>query len=209
MRTIRGIVASMSVAGLAIGCGGGSDEVNFNPANGDATPPTINLLIKRAGAPDVEVQGQSGPSAKKSTSFGDPAPNAKSDFSVLATAKDPESGIRNLKIVMTRTVCTTPTTSAPFGTVTRKQASWTDPTHAPTSPSVGETGIIDARPQALSQAGMDLSNLLVFRNSQGTLSSGVGVATKWGAEATNFAGQTTFSDVIFVLAGPTTCAALP
>lgn len=211
MNAIRGIFGPMSLASLVMGCGG---TVNYNPANGiDGTPPTVNLLVTRPGAPDVEVQALSGPSAKKSTNFGDPAPNAKSDFSVLATAKDPESGIRDLKIKMTRTVCFTGSgggnNSAPFGTVTRKEAKWTDRQNAPTSPSLGETGIIDARPQALSQAGMDETNLLVFRNAQGNLMPGVGVATKWGMEATNFAGQTTFSDVIFVLAGSLTCPALP
>jgi hypothetical protein len=212
MQGIRGIVASMSAASLVLGCGG---TVNYNPANGiDGTPPTIDLLIKRAGQPDLEVQGQPGVTPKKIGNFGNPAPNASSDFSILATAKDAESGIRNLKIVMTRTVCFAtangpPPASAPFGTVTRKEASWTDQSHAPTSPSVGETGIIDGRPQALSASGLDETNLLVFKNAQGTLRPGVGVATKWGAETTNFAGQTTYSDVIYITAGDISCAALP
>jgi len=211
MHAIRGIIASMSVASLVMGCGG---EVNYNPANGpDGTPPTVNLLVTRPGAPDLEVQGQPGVTPKKSTNFGNPAPNAKSDFSVLATAKDPESGIRDMRIVMTRTVCFTASNgniaSAPFGTVTRKEAHWTDQQHAPTSPSLGETGIIDARPQALSQAGMDETNLLVFRNAQGNLVAGKGVATKWGMETKNFAGLTTYSDVIYVSAGDLTCPALP
>ena len=212
MQGIRGIVASMSVASLALGCGG---TVNYNPANGvDGTPPTIDLLITRAGQPDLEVQGQPGVMPKKIGNFGNPVPNATSDFSILATAKDPESGIRNLKIVMTRTVCFAtpngpPPASAPFGTVTRKEATWTDQTHAPTSPSLGETGIIDGRPQALSTNGMNETNLLVFKTAQGNLRAGVGVATKWGAEATNFAGQTTYSDVIYIAAGDLTCAALP
>ena len=219
MHAIRRIVAAMSVASLMMGCDGNSGSgnigtVNYNPANGvDGTKPAVNLLIKRAGAPDVEVQALSGPSARKTTSFGDPVPNAKSDFSVLATATDMESGIRNMKIVMTRTVCFTGSgggnNSAPFATVVRKETSWTDQTKAPTSPSLGETGIIDGRPQALSTAGMDETNLLVFKNAQGNLRAGVGVATKWGMEATNFAGQTTNSDVILVTAGSTTCAALP
>lgn len=211
MRAIRGIVASMSVASLVLGCGG---TVNYNPGSGpDGTPPTVNLLETRPGAPDVEVQALSGPSAKKSTNYGNPAPVAKSDFSILATAKDMESGIKDLKIVMTRTVCFTGSgggnNSAPFGTVTRKEAKWTDQSHAPTNPSLGETGIIDARPQALSQAGMDETNLLVFRNAQGNLVAGKGVATKWGMEATNFAGATTYSDIIYVIAGDVSCAALP
>jgi hypothetical protein len=211
MHAIRGIVASMSVASLVIGCGG---EVNYNPANApDGTAPTVNLLVTRPGAPDVEVQALSGPSAKKSTNFGNPAPNAKSDFSVLATAKDPESGIRDMKIVMTRTVCFTGSgggnNSAAFGTITRKEAHWTDQQHAPTSPSLGETGIIDARPLMLSPDSINETNLLVFKNAEQHLLPGVGVATKWGMEATNFAGQTTNSDVIFVLAGDVTCGALP
>jgi len=220
MNAIRGIVAAMSVASLVMGCdggdggGGAGGTVNWNPATGtDITGPEVNLLISRPGAADVEVQGQNGPSAKKSTDFGNPVPVAKKDFSVLATAKDLESGIKNLKITMTRTVCFTGTSggnnSAPFATVTRKETNWTDQTHAPTNPSLGETGIIDATPLALSQAGMNETNLLVFRNAQGNLRAGVGVATKWGMEATNFNGKTTYSDVIYVLSGDTSCAALP
>jgi hypothetical protein len=56
---------------------------------------------------------------------------------------------------------------------------------------------------------MDETNLLVFKNASGNLMAGVGVATKWGTEATNFAGATTYSDVIYVLAGDISCAALP
>ena len=216
MRAVRGIVAAMSAASLAVGCGGGGggDTVNYNPGSSpDGSPPTVNLLITRTGAPDVEVQGLPGANPKKSTNFGNPAPNVKKDFSVLATAKDPQSGIRDLKIVMTRTVCFTGSgggnNSAPFATVTRKEAKWTDQTHAPTSPSLGETGIIDNSGFGTDPANRNETNLLVFKNAQGQLLVGTGVATKWGVEATNFAGLTTNSDVIYVLAGNTSCAALP
>jgi hypothetical protein len=203
-----------------MGCDGGNGgsgaggTVNYNPANGiDGSKPTVNLLITTPGTANVEVQGQSGPSANKSINLGDPAPAAKKDFSVLATAKDPESGIKNIKIVMTRTVCFTSTgganAAAPFATITRKEANWTNQQQAPTSPSLGETGIIDGTSLALSANGMNETNLLVFKNAQGNLRPGVGVATKWGMEATNFAGGTTFSDVIRVFAGSVTCPALP
>ena len=218
MKAIRGIVALMSVASLVMGCPGGSGgaggTVNYNPANGlDTSPPTINLLIKRYGAPDVEVQGQNGPSANLSTNFGDPAPNAKSDFSVLATAKDLESGIKNLKITMTRTVCYTSSgganAGAPFPTVTRKEANWTNQQQAPTNPSLGETGVIDGRNPDSIPGGISATNLLVWKNSQGHSDTGKGVSTKWGAEATNFAGKTVYSDAIRVFAGSVTCPALP
>lgn len=218
MRGIRGIVAAMSVTSLAIGCGGGSGgpggEVNYNPANGiDTTPPTINLLITRPGAPNLEVQGQSGPSANKSTNFGNPIDTVLADFSILATANDPESGIKDLKITMMRTVCFTASNgniaSAPFGTITRKDATWTDPTHAPTNPSLGETGIIDNSRAGTTPSNFDIKNLLLWKNAQGHTAIGKGVATKWGAETTNSAGKTTYSDVIRVFAGDLTCAALP
>ena len=214
MRGFRGIVAAMSVTSLAIGCGGGSGgasgEVDYKPANGiDGTAPTVNLLETRPGDANLEVQGQNGPSAKKSTNFGNPAPNSKKDFSILATAKDDESGIRNLKIVMTRNVCFKTAAgdiaAAPFATVVRKEANWTDQSHAPTNPSLGETGIIDNSAFATDPANRNETNLLVFRNAQGNLLAGTGVSTKWGMEATNFAGKTTYSDVIFVLAGDLTC----
>lgn len=218
MNAVRGIVAAMSVASLVMGCGGGGGgaggTVDYNPATAvDGTPPTVNLLITRAGQPNIEVQGLPGVTPKKSTDFGNPAPNAKSEFSILATAKDPESGIKDLKIVMMRTVCFTGTgggnNSAPSGTIIRKETKWTDQHNAPTNPSLGETGVIDARPQMLSLAARDTSNLLVFQNAQGNLIAGVGVATKWSMEATNFAGLTTFSDVIYVTAGNISCGPLP
>lgn len=217
MNAIRGFVALMSVASLVIACDGGTGDaggtVNWDPATGvDTTGPAVNLLITRPGAPDVEVQGQPGANPKKSTSFGDTAITALKDFSVLATAKDPESGIKDLKIVMTRTICFTSSgganAAAPLPTVTRKETHWTDRTHAPTSPSLGETGVIDGRDTSVTH-GISATNLLVWKNSQGHSDRGNGVATKWGMEATNFAGKTTYSDVIYVLAGPTICAALP
>jgi hypothetical protein len=213
MHAIHRIVALMSIASLMVGCGG---TVNYNPNNPtpDMTGPTVNLLVSRYGATDVEVQGQGPTSANKSTNFGNPAPTTRvSDFSVLATAKDPESGIKDLKIVMTRTVCFTGSgggnNGAPFHTVTRKETRWTNPQSAPTSPSLGETGIIDARPLMLTPDSIKATNLLAYESSQGHLRPGVGVATKWGMEATNFAGATTYSDAIYVLAGDVACPALP
>ena len=211
MRAIRGIVASLSVALLVIGCGG---TINYNPATGDTTPPTVNLLVRRASGPDVEVQALTGPSAKLAADFGNPVPTAtQSDFSVLATAKDPESGIRDLKILMTRTVCFTGSgggnNAAPFATVTRKEAHWTNPQQAPANPSLGETGIIDGRPLMLTPDSIKVTNLLAFQTSQQHLLPGNAVATKWSMEATNFAGKTTYSDVIYVNAGSLICPDLP
>lgn len=160
-------MAGISIAALATGCGG---TVNYNPATtSDATPPTVNLLIKRYGQPDLEVQKQVVPSPKVTGSFGDPIPKQKLDFSALATATDAESGITSIKLSMTRTVCYISSggtlAQAYFGSVDRKVASYTDPKNAPTQPSVGDTGIIDNSPFGTDPANLSDDNLLVWKNA--------------------------------------------
>jgi hypothetical protein len=211
MRRLLQIIAGMSIAAAAVGCG---DTVNYNPATTtDTTPPTVNLLIKRGGQPDLEVQGRVVPSPNTKGDIGNPIPTQKFDFSVLATAKDAESGIRNIKLSMTRTVCYMATggvlAQAYFGSVVRKEANYTDPTKAPTQPSVGDTGIIDNSASGTNPANLTDDNLLVWKNANQQRNVGVGVSTKWFLEATNFAGTTVYSDVIFILAGDTSCVTQP
>ena len=214
MRRIRRIIAMMSLApltlGLACGSGAGSSTVDYNPAtNNDTTKPGVNLLVTRPGGPNLEVQAQTTPPSRKSTNFGNPVPPVRSDFSVLATATDSQSGIRHLKLNMTRTVCFTTSAGnvaqAYSGTVVRKEATYTDQAHAPVQASLGDTGVHDGTPEGTDSTHIGEPNLLVWRNANGVLKVGVGVSTKWGMEATNFAGQTTNSEVIFVLYGDVSC----
>lgn len=205
------IMAGMSIAIVATGCGG---TVNYNPATTtDTTPPTVDLLIKRVGQPDLEVQGRVVPSPNTSGNFGNPIPTQKFEFSVLATAKDAESGIKNIKLSMTRTVCYISSggnlAQAYFGSVERKVASYTDPQNAPVQPALGDTGIIDNSAFGTFPANLSDDNLLVWKNANQQRNVGVGVSTKWFLEATNFSGATTYSDVIFVLAGDTSCVTQP
>lgn len=218
MRRIRRIIAAMSLAPLTLGlgCGSGaaSNTVDYNPAtNNDTTKPWVNLLVARPGEQNLEVQAQTIPSSRKSTNYGNPVPPVHSDFSVLATATDSQSGIRHVKLNMTRTVCYTSSAGnvaqAYFGTITRKEATYTDQAHAPVQASLGDTGVIDASAEGTDSTHITDPNLLVWRNANGVLSVGVGVSTKWGMEATNFAGQTTYSDVIFVLSGNVSCVTSP
>jgi hypothetical protein len=214
MRRLLQIIAGMSIAAVAVGCG---DKVNFDPATTtDTTPPTVNLLITRVGQPDLEVQERVVPSQNKNGNFGNPIPTQKLTFSVLATAKDAQSGIRNIKLSMTRTVCYMSTggvlAQAYFGSVVRKEATYTDPHNAPVQPSVGDTGIIDnsiLHNDPAQPANLNDDNLLVWKNANQQRNVGVGVSTKWFLEATNFSGTTTYSDVIFIVAGDTTCVTQP
>lgn len=217
MRGIIHVVAGLSLMAVAAGCGG---TINYNPAtNSDTTPPDVNLLITRYGQPNLEVQKRVVPSPKVNGSFGvvgQPLPNAKFDFSVLATATDNESGIRHNKLSMTRTVCFISSSGnlaqAYFGSVVRKEATYTNQAQAPTQASLGDTGIIDnsiinndpTRPANLTD-----DNLLVRKDANQVPHLGVGVSTKWVMEATNFAGDTTYSEVIFILAGDTSCVTTP
>src|SRR5258705_2634401 len=220
MRRIRRIVAGMSLAPLALGCGTGNASATVDATNvNDASKPNVNVLVTRPGQPNLEVQALTTPAppTPKSTNYGNPVPPVSSDFSILATATDAESGIKNLKLSMTRTVCYVTSNGsvspAYFGTVTRKEATYTDRAHAPVQASLGETGIINASVDSVTGHNDPVKysdkNLLAWRNANGVLAVGVGVSTKWGMEATNFAGKTTNSDVIFVLSGDVSCVTSP
>ena len=74
---------------------------------------------------------------------------------------------------------------------------------------MGETGIIDNSAFGTDPANLSDVNLLVWKNANQTRNVGVGVSTKWFMEATNFAGLNTYSEVIFVLAGDTSCVTNP
>lgn len=184
------------------------DSIKYDPAtNTDTTPPKTNVLIKRAGQPDLEIQDQNGPSANIANTL-EPLPaNGQWDFSVLATATDAESGIKHTKLNLMRTVCYVSSgggiAKAYYGTVTRKEATYTDPNNAPTQASLGDTGVVDNTTAAKATPTDD--NLLVWVNANQERNVGVGVWTRWGMEATNFAGRTTYSDVITMAAGDLSC----
>jgi hypothetical protein len=190
------------------------NTINYNPAtNNDTSPPAVNLLITRVGQPNLEVQERKTPSPKLAGNYGSPAPNAIMDFSILATATDSGSGIKSIKLSMTRTVCyraSSGVIAADYkGSVTVKEATYTDQQNAPVQASVGASGIInnlDTSPDSLK---LVPENLLVWKNANQVLGLGVGVSTKWFMEAKNFAGATTYSEVIFVLAGDLTCPITP
>jgi hypothetical protein len=197
----------MSVA-LGAACSGGT--VNYNPATGsDSSPPAVNLLITRAGEPDLEVQARTVPSPNLSGDYGNPAPNTRRDFSILATATDPESGIRRIRLTLNRTLCYQTSSGviarANFATVVRREAIYTDQQNAPTQASLGDTGVIDNSVLGTDSANISQDNLLVWTNANQVHRAGVGVATHWNMETTNFAGLTTYSDVIHIVAGNTVC----
>jgi hypothetical protein len=211
MRTFQLIAVSV-VAGLVAGCGG---TVDNSKGNNDSTAPKVNLLITRAGQPNLEVQELLVPRPTTPTSgdYGNPMPRSKMEFSVLATATDPESGIKSTKLNMTRTVCFTSSagnvTQAYFGTVVRKSATYQS-SAAPTQASLGDTGVFDNSVIGTDPANLVDSNLLLRRNNANQLVfDAVGVSTKWNLEATNFAGQTSYSEVIFIRAGDTSCVTQP
>lgn len=167
----------------------------------DPSPPTLSLLVRSPGKPDVEVGNRSQPIRTEVAS-------PSSDFSVLATARDGESGIREITLKLTRTVCFVPSgggiAKAPFATVTRKQAVRTDPHSAPISISVGDSGYFDRSSRA--QAFPEEANLAGFRNANQNWIVGVGFHGVYTLEAKNFAsGTPAFSDTIIVTWGDLSC----
>jgi hypothetical protein len=203
---------TLSLAALLASCGG---TVNYDPAStNDPSPPAVNLLITRAGQPNLEVQARTTPAPPPVVgNYGNPAPSTRQQFSVLATATDNESGIRNIKLSITRTVCFTSSSGgvvqAYLGSVTRKEATYTDQRNAPRQASLGDTGLIDNSPFGTDPANLTAANLLTFTDANGTLRAGVGVSSRWNMEARNFSGQITYSNSIVVLAGNTSCVTQP
>jgi hypothetical protein len=198
---------------LAAACGGTVDDQDA--AANDSTPAAVNLLITRAGLPNLEVQARTTPATTPPFgTFGALGSAFVRDFSVLATATDNESGIRDIKLLMTRTVCYTTSSGniaqAYSGTVTRKEASYTDAANAPKQASLGDTGIMNSTTNSLGVfRDSSEANLLVYKNANQEVKLGVGVSTRWNMEARNHAGQTTFSNSIVIAAGNTTCVTQP
>lgn len=195
---------------LAASCGGGTVD-DQQAAAKDTTPAAVNLLITRVGQMNLEVQTQTLPAtAPPIGDFGPIGPSFAKDFSVLATATDNESGIRDIKLSMTRTVCFAGSggnvLQAYSGTVTRKTANYPDPRNAPKQASLGDTGIMDSSKDSLGAfKNLTEANLLTRKLSNQSLSMGVGARTRWNMEARNHAGQTTYSNSIVITAGDVSC----
>jgi hypothetical protein len=207
MKSNQNAFATVCTALLLAGCG----TVDYKPGTADSTKPSINLLVRRAGSSDLEVQTQQTPASPLAANLGSIPNDRVLDFSILATAKDPESGIKHIVLKLNRTVCYRTAAGdiaqAYFATKTRKEASYTDPHNAPTDASLGDTGLIDdVRPP---NGNLVDANLLMWKNANQTPALGVGVATKWFAEATNQAGQTIYSEAIYVSAGDLSCNPAP
>ena len=199
---------------LAAACGGGTVD-DQEAAATDTTPAAVNLLITRVGLPNLEVQGRTTPAtAPPFGSFGPLDSAFVRDFSVLATATDNESGIRDIKLLMTRTVCYTTSSGgvaqAYSGTVTRKEANYAVAANAPKQASLGDTGIMNSSTDRLGvYRDTSDANLLVYKNANQNVKVGVGVSTRWNMEARNHAGQTTYSNSIVIAAGNTSCVTQP
>lgn len=202
MKTIQRALWVTSVAWLLSACGA---TVNSTVAS-DTSAPAVNLLVKRLPATDLQAGNRSTPAVNLTDNRG-AFRNSKWEFNVLATATDPESGIKRVKINMTRTVCYISSggtiAKAYYGTVIRKEATYTDPRNAPTQASLGDTGRFDTSLYAIDHPVDD--NLFVWINANQTRAVGVGVWTKWDMEATNFAGKVTYSDTITMMAGDLSC----
>jgi hypothetical protein len=203
MRTFQGIFVAFVIAGSSSACGTTINSVGVS----DSSSPAVDLLITSSqNSPRLEVHGRTAATTVLTDNKG-PFNNSRYEFNVLATATDQESGIKHIKLIMKRTVCykseAGDIAKAYFGTVTRKEATYADPRKAPTQASLGDTGRFDTSLWAVDNPSDD--NLIVWVNANQRRAVGIGVSTKWSMEATNFAGSTTYSDPINVVAGDLSC----
>jgi hypothetical protein len=202
------IAAALSFAFVtACGSGPANQTVNFDPANDtDLTGPAVNLLLKPVGGDSLEVQARTTPARNVNGALEeDTIPSRPQEFNVFATATDAESGIRDIKINLSRAVCYATSSGgvseARMASVLREQASYTNASSAPVQATIANSGLFhNTRLNG---------NLMMWRNANGIVSNGVGVLTKWDMEATNQAGIKVFSNVIFLRAGNTSCITTP
>lgn len=218
MGGVMRIVAALSFASLAAGCG---STVEYDPrTSSDATAPSVNLLVRRAGQPDLEVQTQTlGPHTQVIGDVGEfnttsgfrwLKPDTIYDFSVLATATDPESGIESMRLLMNRTVCYMGSGGAVLQdyrpSETRRTVTYTDPANAPVQASLGYTGIVNTHDDSTgSRYDVSETNLIVHTDGSGARVHGVGVMTEWYMEAENFNGTIGRSNSIMLRSGNVNC----
>mgnify|MGYP001312039918 CR=1 FL=1 len=177
-------MTGLVVAALLAGC----TPVPYNPATStDTTPPKVALRIEGAGSNAIEVTNwdPANPQNKSGTA------NPNATLKLLATATDNESGIKEVKLSVLRTV---KYLSSSGLLVDNRMASVT----------------VDSRSYALnngqapSMGAIQLtvvpSDQFVFMNN-GQAVTGVGVVLEYNVEAKNQNGQTAHTERLVISSG--------
>ncbi len=103
MLPLTGLAISCTVVVVA-GCGNGTGGGGITIPQADATPPTLTLQVGAANGPSGSVQAGAAAATVTLTS-------KSGALNYSATARDPESGVRTVRVTVDKTVseCTPPT----------------------------------------------------------------------------------------------------
>lgn len=178
-------LATILIAMTLAGCG----NVPFNPAtNTDTTAPRVALRAEGAQPTAVEVTNFV-PGALQNVHV-NANPNAA--VKLLGTATDNESGIKEIKLSVTRTVKFIASNGglaeAYFGTKVLDTRTYSlNNGQAPTFGAI--------------QLTVKPGDEFVYQNANGNTMMGVGVVLEYNIEARNFNGQMSYTDKLVVTSG--------
>jgi hypothetical protein len=188
---------TLSFTAVLFSLSGCNDTVDWShPTAPDPTPVTVDMVFTRPNAANLEVMAATVPQPSTAWIIPTLPTGSEDDFSIVATAKDPESGVATVSLSVQRTVCFVASdgsiSSALQAPEVRKQASYPNRAKAPVTASLGDTVYV--------------SQLLVFQDANGHAVKGVGVKSVWTMQATNNqSALPVFSNAIKVGIGNTTC----
>ncbi|MBI3773512.1 MAG: hypothetical protein HY272_12530 [Gammaproteobacteria bacterium] len=173
------------IATTLAGCG----NVPYDPATTtDATAPRVALRVDNAQPSPVEVTNFIPGALQNKNAIANPNANIQ----LLGTAADDESGIKEIKLSVTRTV--------------KFVAS-----NGGLADAYLGTKVVDTRTFSLNngqaptfgaiQSNVKPSDEFVFQNANGNTVTGVGVVLEYNVEAKNFAGKMSYTDRLVVSSG--------
>jgi hypothetical protein len=186
MKNLMVAIATVVSGALMSGCTG----IPYNPAtNNDITPPIISIRVS-GDSPSSTWDAQHSKfdpaipltplevGARVSSNMQNVQVHKNGEASVVATARDDESGIRSLKLTCQRTVYYNWDSASQTENNTLLLPVFSEQTNHVNNGYVPASGI--------EQQVLNMSGQMVFRNSQGTPTRGHRVSITCSAEASNF-----------------------
>ena len=185
MRSTKLLLGAALVVTSVVAC----TPVPYNQnTNNDTTKPKVALRVEGAGPNAVEVTNFIPGQLQNKNAVANPNATVK----LLATATDNESGIKEIKLNVTRTV----KFIASNGSLTEARMA---------------TKLVDSKTYALNngqapsmgaiQVTVKPSDEFVFTNANGTTLTGVGVVLEYSVEGKNFAGLGDYTERLTVSSG--------
>lgn len=185
MRSIKFFLNAILVISSLVAC----TPVPYNPStNSDTSKPQVALRVEGAGPNAVEVTNFVPGSLQNKNAIANPNATIK----LLATATDNESGIKEIKLSVLRTVKYIASNGS---LVDNRMASQV------VDSKIYNLNNGQAPSMGAIQVNVKPANEFVFTNANGTVITGVGVVLEYNVEAKNHAGLSDYTDRLTVSSG--------